>query len=48
MADHFGSAVAVWAFLLLIAGTLIANALVDLGAPPVRQWITARRPGPRA
>lgn len=47
MADHFGSSVAVMSFLLLIVGALLVNALVDLGAP-LREWITTRRPGPRA
>ncbi len=43
MADHFGSMVAVWFFALLIGGSLLANALVDLGAGPLRAWRAARR-----
>jgi hypothetical protein len=43
MADHFGSMVAVWFFALLIGGSLLVNALVDLGAGPLRDWRSARR-----
>ncbi len=43
MADHFGSMFAVWFFALLIGGSLLANALVDLGAGPRRAWRSARR-----
>ena len=43
MADHFGSLVAVWFFVLLIGGSLLANALVDLGARPLREWRSSRR-----
>ena len=45
MADHFGSIVAVWFFALLIGGSLLANALIDLGAGPLREWRSARRQG---
>lgn len=51
MADHFGSLVVVWFFALLVGGSLLATALVDLGAGPLREWRSARRgarpPAPR-
>jgi len=43
MAHHFGSMFAVWFFALLIGGSLLANALVDLGAGPLRDWRSTRR-----
>ena len=43
MAHHFGSMFAVWFFALLIGGSLLASALVDLGAGPLREWRSARR-----
>ena len=43
MADQFGSLVVVWFFGLLFGGSLLANALVDLGAGPFRAWRSARR-----
>ncbi len=43
MADHFGSLGVVGFFALLIGGSLLANALVDLGAAPFRAWRSARR-----
>ncbi len=45
MADHFGSLVTIWYFALLVGGSLLANALVDLGAGPLREWRSARRKG---
>ncbi len=45
MADHFGSLVAISFFVLLVCGVLLANALVDLGAGPLREWRSARREG---
>lgn len=43
MAHHFGSMFAVWFLALLIGGSLLANALVDLGAGPLRDWRSTRR-----
>ena len=43
MADHFGSLGVVGFFALLIGGSLLANALVDLGAGPLKAWRDARR-----
>lgn len=45
MTDHFGSLAAIWFFALLIGGSLLANALIDLGAGPLREWRAARREG---
>lgn len=43
MAEQFGSLVVVWFFGLLFGGSLLANALVDLGVGPFRAWRSARR-----
>lgn len=42
MAEHYSVFLVAWLFILLIGGWLLINALIDLGARRVREWIVGR------
>lgn len=42
MTDHFSIALIAWMFFLLIAGWVLVNALIDLGARRVSRWFAER------
>ena len=42
MAEHFNMLVIAWLFMVLIGGWLLVNALIDLGARRLREWLSGR------
>ncbi|MER3438843.1 MAG: hypothetical protein C4346_15340 [Chloroflexota bacterium] len=42
MAEHFNMLVIAWLFMVLIGGWLLVNALIDLGARRLREWLSSR------
>ena len=47
MGEHYDTLLVAWLFILLIGGWLLVNALVDLGARRLREWLMARGLAPR-
>lgn len=48
MGEHYDTLLVAWLFMVLIGGWLLVNALVDLGARWVREWLMERGIVPRA
>ncbi|HEY7033268.1 MAG TPA: hypothetical protein VH482_18150 [Thermomicrobiales bacterium] len=47
MGEHYDTLLVAWLFILIIGGWLLVNALVDLGARRLREWLFGRGVGPR-
>jgi hypothetical protein len=42
MSEQYNMLLVAWLFMMLIGGWLLVNALIDLGARHIREWLTSR------